>query len=777
MPAARNISWLRLIRKHQTFMRIVTSFLCLSIGAMSLCTFILYLQFSQATIREIGENSQSLLQERARSFSYMMSWSSSYVSKASLMPEIISYALAAESNEFQDYSAWLKLKEIKDNNPFIDSIYIVNGYTNKVIDIKTGTSELADFYDQDLMQHLEKLNGPEKQLFLLRKLDSVKDTISLSGQYLTFIVPYEANRSKSAFVVNLTTSSFQQFLTKSLPGSENEIMMINERSLIVTSSDKSQFLLPSPAYLPLDAQTRAGWLTDKRSGLLIVYSDLPSQETAGWKIIETLPLKKILLKVDSLRNFTFWFYALVLAATLVIVWAISRKIYSPIQSLVDDVNRNLQHPHYGDAGGPYNEFALLSDTFHYQNKQIHQLTDKWRQTANETKEIFIRDLLGKPPSAHPDALSGWFDKYGLHIPTHSLALIVLRIDRFDEFSSQYTPGAQRLMCYALANIVWETLNPHCGVEAVDMKSDHIVAVCEAKSDKIELFQERVKQCQYNAGKFLQLSLSAAISGYIEDTNALHEEYLRTLDATNKRFIFGPGLIFFGPGTLDAAAEDHPYSYPDDKERLILNEIKLGHERETLLAIGKFQLSMQAYSYSEIKLSLMRLMVSIIRTLKQMKLELDQTSLGSMTRIEQSLNRIESLEAFGAWLGEALRGVFQQLERQAVSTTNQQLVAQMQNLVREQLLDPNLSTKSVASALKLSVVYIRQLYKEETGQSFSDYTTGLRLEEVKRLLVETDVPIEEIVRRTGFAAVNSFYTIFKRNFGMTPIQYRKNAQDE
>jgi AraC-like DNA-binding protein len=58
-----------------------------------------------------------------------------------------------------------------------------------------------------------------------------------------------------------------------------------------------------------------------------------------------------------------------------------------------------------------------------------------------------------------------------------------------------------------------------------------------------------------------------------------------------------------------------------------------------------------------------------------------------------------------------------------------------------------------------------------GTSFSRLLADFRYALARRLLRETEEPIENIVYLTGFSEPSTFYRAFKRWSGMTPVQYR------
>jgi len=83
----------------------------------------------------------------------------------------------------------------------------------------------------------------------------------------------------------------------------------------------------------------------------------------------------------------------------------------------------------------------------------------------------------------------------------------------------------------------------------------------------------------------------------------------------------------------------------------------------------------------------------------------------------------------------------------------------------------LTLQKVAGELHVSPIYLGRLFKAETGDYFSDYLNGLRLEEAKRQLAETRLKASEIATRCGFSDSNYFFRKFKMKVGLSPTEYR------
>ena len=89
----------------------------------------------------------------------------------------------------------------------------------------------------------------------------------------------------------------------------------------------------------------------------------------------------------------------------------------------------------------------------------------------------------------------------------------------------------------------------------------------------------------------------------------------------------------------------------------------------------------------------------------------------------------------------------------------------------------LSLEQAAEQFRLSVFRLSRLIKEWTGDTFTDYIVKMRISEVKRLLRETDLPIQQIVEAVGYVNVPSFTRKFKEMEGIAPGQFRKLSRKE
>ena len=90
------------------------------------------------------------------------------------------------------------------------------------------------------------------------------------------------------------------------------------------------------------------------------------------------------------------------------------------------------------------------------------------------------------------------------------------------------------------------------------------------------------------------------------------------------------------------------------------------------------------------------------------------------------------------------------------------------------LDASLSLPKLAKHIAVSPSYISQTLNEHIGMNFFDYVNHYRVGAAKTQLSSTDSTVLEIAMNVGFNAKSSFYTAFKKETQLTPLQYRQQC---
>ena len=98
-------------------------------------------------------------------------------------------------------------------------------------------------------------------------------------------------------------------------------------------------------------------------------------------------------------------------------------------------------------------------------------------------------------------------------------------------------------------------------------------------------------------------------------------------------------------------------------------------------------------------------------------------------------------------------------------------------VREYILlhlDKSITTQELSRAVGMNRTYLCKRFQEEIGMTVNHYATAVKMDEAKRLLEVTKKTSAEIAEILGYSSQSYFQSVFKKNVGMTPGEYRRES---
>ncbi|MEK8128126.1 response regulator [Paenibacillus filicis] len=88
---------------------------------------------------------------------------------------------------------------------------------------------------------------------------------------------------------------------------------------------------------------------------------------------------------------------------------------------------------------------------------------------------------------------------------------------------------------------------------------------------------------------------------------------------------------------------------------------------------------------------------------------------------------------------------------------------------------DLSLTEVAEQMNVNANYLSKLLKKETGQTFVDAVTQIRIQKATQLLNDPMSKMYEVAEQVGYQSQHYFSHIFKKVTGLSPLEYRKRGE--
>lgn len=115
-------------------------------------------------------------------------------------------------------------------------------------------------------------------------------------------------------------------------------------------------------------------------------------------------------------------------------------------------------------------------------------------------------------------------------------------------------------------------------------------------------------------------------------------------------------------------------------------------------------------------------------------------------------------------------LFIELGRMTVESSSSNLLQNVIEYIQNHICTADLDMLS--TQLGYSSRHLARRIAEETGTSFTELLTQIRLQKASDLLAETDLILEEVARQSGYRNTSGLYKRFQAVYGMSPGEYRK-----
>ncbi len=146
----------------------------------------------------------------------------------------------------------------------------------------------------------------------------------------------------------------------------------------------------------------------------------------------------------------------------------------------------------------------------------------------------------------------------------------------------------------------------------------------------------------------------------------------------------------------------------------------------------------------------------------------QTGLDSFHTLKTEIEKIASFQSMQEYVKQKINGaIYEHLEK---ANQYSHSISKAVAYISKYYMQP-INLTNVAAYVHLNPEYFCRLFKEETGNNFSNYLAGVRLNKAVELLKRTDLKVREIAEMVGYPNLSYFSTLFKKYYGVSPFDYR------
>lgn len=718
-------------------------------------------QFSKYAYNQMNVFQQEKTMQTSSHTEFILNQLKSYAINMYEDRSIQQWLQSDQPNPLNDMAILQTLSHYMSTEPFIKRIYLINDQKSQVVDSEQGVLALNDFADDSILSHALDSHPLFLQFFRHEH----------SGEpYLALVLPSApiTKDDTGKLVLLLDSGKLEAQLLGSKETSGTELAIIDDVGNIVLGT-----LPVSQSRLPLLPQGIEEALPETASielggtRLFVHSAPMASQRWTVYSLTELSVFKE---QVDGFRNQISLYSMLLLVLLLGAACWNSQRAMKPFRHLAEQLQRKFKSDSVHDS-----DELTGTDDYHILKSGIELLSNRVKEMHHSLRDHYT---LIKAEQLRQWLLQGRMNQTlqaSLLKKTDLLAytevlLAVVKVESYHVFSEKYDFSSRQLLKYSMGNIAEELVAGKEGtVESIDLAGDHIVLLIGMRQEE-RMIQSVLEKVRQHIGSSLGLPVIMAMSGKKPIHDDLRVVYDFTHELTLLKFYNGDDKVYTEQDYEDYMSRLHPYSEQEGLDNLIL-AVKAGQKDQVVNQLDDLFAELRTLKYAECKIQLAMVLFTIMKTFNKL------SAMHNAEGVERQLDRFTTLHDVRCWLEQELMRIMDRMNDRRGLNRKDKLVEEMKAYIHYHYQDPQLSADDIAQNVSLSSKYAREMFQSSEGVPVASYITRLRVDRAKELLLQTDLPVEDIVKQSGFTSRSHFFTTFKKSVGVTPNQFRQHADRE
>ena len=438
----------------------------------------------------------------------------------------------------------------------------------------------------------------------------------------------------------------------------------------------------------------------------------------------------------------------------------SKKNYMPVQNML-----GLLEKYQYKKNEQHDEFALINESL---NKLIEEGEENKIIKVKYNKNLFdseiVKCLTG---NFYTRSIEEVFEFYNIPFLYSSYISAVIIVDDADEsicgddiINNKKT--GQELYEVVFCDALGGTLGKDYSVLAITLNNMYfcLIGTNILNKEKIKL---DIRKCIADTNTLFEQEIGVKFYAYfsevLEELNSLKKMY-NQINATymfnkfvDEKILFHDEIVFkekqFHQGLTDT---------------LLLEAVQKGD----LKTIKDIVVQMIMYKDAiESPLQLAYIKYKILNVLSKSMQYPSNYNNGIYLLIDK-VNRSNSVIELLSPLLEILDNLCDQKKKN--SKRSAELIDNVIEYVNQNYSDCDVNVDKIGKVFSLAPSYLSNQFKLSRGEMLRDYIVKVRLQNAKKMLL-LGCTVEEVALKSGFGSSNSFIRTFKRNFGITPNQYK------
>lgn len=355
------------------------------------------------------------------------------------------------------------------------------------------------------------------------------------------------------------------------------------------------------------------------------------------------------------------------------------------------------------------------------------------------------------------------------------SVILLKIKNYMDISDTDV-RKEDLLQYFLINIMNEVFGKNIIIYPFPVSDDQIVLIaCIKQMNSQSAFitlNQNASRIVASLQKYLNVTTFTSIGKLYSSISEIAKSYNEAAEAMTYTFSKDSGYVI---NYEDIRMQNQILPRrPADLENQLVIGVKIG---DRPLAVAAMERVFENYSQYAVcnprlmKAEIFELVMVLSRSMEETGFVMnDPANCNRMMPYDQ-IQKCDTLEELKKWLSGFIDTCIKEYDKVHLSRSAS-TVEKMKEYIHTFLHNEDFSLGEIAAKLFMSPNYLRQIFKQHTGESFVDYLTAARMEKAAILLKDKSSKVQDISEKVGYTNQRYFASCFKKFHKLTPTELRE-----
>ncbi|WP_312640441.1 response regulator [Hydrogenoanaerobacterium sp.] len=408
-----------------------------------------------------------------------------------------------------------------------------------------------------------------------------------------------------------------------------------------------------------------------------------------------------------------------------------------------------------------------------EQQQGKQLEEDRRNISNKVKKTrLLEQLLGGEPI---ETLEQQIQNYDINLSKKNLVVVSIIIDNYKLMEEKYDEVILTNLKTSVFHMLEQKMREFKLGEVIGLSNRLYIYTMSFENDSSLLtIQQKIhtvlSSIAYSFKEFFNLSVTCGVSGIKDGYESIPALYVQAVSAAELRMVYGTGKII----TQREVQVVTPKQLHLNEELLhsLIGLLENGNRKQVDDKLYEFCDSVKALCIVDSNDACALYLEVVYITVNRLNAHGIKISDLFQEHINfyEKITRLETIDDMNNWFYNLIQYIYNEIQERNSSKN-----FKLQNAISyiKQHYTENISLRVVSDYCEMSETYLSRIFTVNTGESFINFVTRLRIQKAKELMTGSNFSISEIAEQVGYESQEHFSRMFKKYTGKSPTSYRNS----